>query len=94
MAEAQRLQYGVDRIEDGGWVVLEDGDARTFTVPRSWLPAEVREGDVVSVSPEEDAEGVRCMRFVIDPAARQERLEEAQRRRDRLPKGPKGDVSL
>ena len=26
--EGQRLQYGVDRIEDGGWVVLEDGDAR------------------------------------------------------------------
>ncbi len=33
MAKVQRLQYGVDRIEDGGWVVLEDGDARTFTVP-------------------------------------------------------------
>ena len=32
MAKAQRLQYGVDRIEDGGWDVLEDGDARTFTV--------------------------------------------------------------
>ncbi len=94
MAKVQRLQYSVDRIEDGGWVVLEDGDARTFTVPRSWLPAEVREGDVVSVSPEEDVAGVRCVRFVIDPAARQERLLEAQRRRDRLPKGPKGDVSL
>ena len=93
MAKGQRLQYGVDRIEDG-WVVLEDGDARTFTVPRSWLPANVREGDVVSVSPEEDVEGVRCVRFVIDPAARQERLEEAQRLRSRLPKGPKGDVSL
>ena len=34
MAKVLRLQYGVDRIEDGGWVVLEDGDARTFTVPR------------------------------------------------------------
>ena len=94
MAKVQRLQYGVDRIEDGSWVVLEDGDARTFTVPRAWLPADVREGDVVSVSPEEDGDGVLCVRFVIDPAARQERLQEAQRRRDRLPKGPKGDVSL
>jgi hypothetical protein len=94
MAKVRPLQYGVDLIEDGGWVVLEDGDARTFKVPRAWLPANVREGDVVSVSPEEDAEGVRCGRFVIDPAARQERLQEAQRRRDRLPKGPKGDVSL
>ncbi len=28
MAKVQRLQYGVDRIEDGGWVVLEDGDER------------------------------------------------------------------
>ncbi len=44
------VQYGVDRIEDGGWVVLEDGDARTFTVSRGWLPADVREGDVVSVT--------------------------------------------
>ena len=94
MAKVQRLQYGVDRIEDGGWAVLEDGDARTFTVPRSWLPAEVREGDVISVNVEEFVEGVRCLRFVIDPAARQERLQEAQRRRDRLPKGPKGDISL
>ena len=58
MANVQRRQYGVDRIEDGGWVVLEDGAARTFTVPRGWLPAEVREGDVVSVSPEEDVEGI------------------------------------
>ena len=44
------------------------------------MPTNVREGDVVSVSPEEDGEGVRCVRFVIDPAARQERLQEAQRR--------------
>ncbi len=42
MANVQRLQYGVDRIEGGGWVVLEDGDAKTFTVPRGWLPADVR----------------------------------------------------
>ena len=62
MAKAKRRQYGVDRIEDGGWVVLEDGDARTFTVPRGWLPADVREGDVVSVGAEEDGEGVRCVR--------------------------------
>ena len=27
MAKVQRLQYGVNRIENGGWVVLEDGDA-------------------------------------------------------------------
>ncbi len=50
MPKVQRRQYGVDRIEDGGWVVLEDGDAKTFTVPRGWLPAQVREGDVVLVS--------------------------------------------
>ena len=31
------------------------------------MPTNVREGDVVSVSPEEDGEGVRCVRFVIDP---------------------------
>ena len=24
MAKVPRLQYGVDRIEDGGWVVLEE----------------------------------------------------------------------
>ncbi len=25
MAKVQRRQYGVDRIEDGGWVVLKPG---------------------------------------------------------------------
>ena len=48
--------------QGASWVVLEDRDARTFTVPRCRLPADVREGDVVSVNAEEDGEGVRCVR--------------------------------
>ena len=88
MAKVQRLQYGVDRIEDGGWVVLEDGDARTFTVPRGWLPANVREGDVISVSPEEKVEGVRCAHFDDGRWCLPAAGPGDHRRADRRPPGP------
>ena len=55
MAKAQRRQYGVDRIEDGGWVVREDGDARTFPVPRGWSPADGGPGQLLH--PERETRG-------------------------------------
>lgn len=86
--------YTIDRFEEDEWAVLEDEHSRTFTVPRRWLPSEAREGDVVKLVQEEPGTGARVLRFELDPAARAEGLAEALRLRDRLPREPKGDLSL
>ena len=85
-------RYTIDRLEDDEWAVLE-GEGPRLTVPRGWLPAHAREGDVLKVT-EADESGVRVVRFELDPAARDAHLEEARRLRDRIPRGPKGDISL
>jgi DUF3006 family protein len=88
------MQYTIDRFEDGGWAVLEDDQQRRMTVPRSWLPITAREGDVVVASEDNPSPTVKNLRLEVDTAARVIRLEDARQLRDRLPRGPKGDVSL
>jgi hypothetical protein len=85
--------YPIDRFE-GDWAVLEKEDASTFNVPRDWLPSAASEGDVVKTSSTSEDASARTIRFELDPAARDERLAKARQRRDALPRGPKGDVSL
>lgn len=87
-------RYTIDRFEGIDWAVLEDDHAQTFRVPRSWLPSGAREGDVVNASEQRSANQINSVRFELDPAARDERLTDARRLRDQLPRGPKGDVSL
>ena len=87
-------RYTLDRVESGNWAVLEDEHATTFRVPRAWLPPDTREGDVVTVSAEASEPGAAVLRFVLDADARAEQLEQARQLRGRLPRGPKGDVSL
>lgn len=87
------MYYTVDRFEEA-WAVLEDAQARTFQVPRDWLPAGAREGDVVVVTDERAEDAARRLRFELDPTAREQRLKQAQQLRSSLPKGPKGDISL
>lgn len=85
--------YTVDRFEGPDWALLEDETARALRVPRNWLPVDVREGDVIdaSVAPRPGATSVV---FELDPKKREERLNDARKLRDRLPAGPKGDLSL
>jgi DUF3006 family protein len=91
----QRLsRYTIDRFEGGDSVVLEDDRARTFRIPRRWLPADAREGDVVAGIEQDGETGVRILRFELDQSAREERQAEAHRLRENLPRAPKGDVSL
>ena len=87
-------RYTIDRIEDGAWAVLEGPDRRTFDIPVAWLPAGAREGDVLRVTAEASVPSTRMLRLELDPEARKERLEEVRRRRENLPRGPKGDISL
>lgn len=86
-------RYTVDRFEDGNWAVLEDERGRRFNVPRGWIPSEAREGDVLKVSAQPATEG-NTLHFDLDPESREQRLTEVTRRREALPRGPKGDISL
>jgi DUF3006 family protein len=84
--------YTIDRVESE-WATLEDENGRTFNIPRDWLPADAREGDVLNASGVEAA-GANLLRLTVDPEKREERLDEAAQRREALPRGPKGDVKL
>jgi hypothetical protein len=82
-------RYTIDRFEGTAWAVLEDEDAKTFLVPRRWLPTEAREGDaVIETEQAPDADTV-SVRLDLDPKARDERLKRMERLREQLPPGPK-----
>jgi hypothetical protein len=87
-------RYTIDRFDGNNWVVLEDETARTFTVPRSWVPSGAREGDVVKTLRAADDTSTTTIRFELDPEARDEQRANARARRNALPRGPKGDISL
>ncbi len=85
--------YTVDRFEGSEWAVLEDDRAQTLRVPRSWLPAAAREGDVIDASVAAGA-GATSLLFELDPEKRGERLAQARSIREQLTRGPKGDLEL
>jgi len=45
--QSQTNHYIIDRFE-GGLAVLEREDCSTFNIPREQLPAEAKEGDVIT----------------------------------------------
>ena len=99
---SETATYVLDRFEDGDLAVLEDETGHTFNVPRFWLPSDLKEGDVVVVEQQElvsedeadFAVGYRGLDIYVDPDATAARREHARDRRDRLPKGPSGDLKL
>lgn len=88
------LFYTIDRFDDSDWAILEDEDARTFGIPRKWLPSPVREGDVIKIVQYPAESGSSLLRVEIDATARAQRLGEVGELRQQLRRGPKGDVSL
>jgi hypothetical protein len=87
-------RYTIDRFEGTTWAVLADEDAKTFLVPRRWLPAQAREGDVVIETEQAPDADTVSVRLDLDPTARDERLKKMERLREELPRGPKGDIPL
>ena len=85
--------YAIDRFEDRDWVVLEDDSARTFRIPRLWIPADAREGQVLAIEIEAAATD-RALRISVDTRATAERQRQVDDLRRNLPRGPKGDLSL
>ena len=63
-------RYTIDRFEGTDWVVLEDEQARTFLVPRRWLPTQAREGDVVIEAQQEPDADTVSVRLDLDPKGR------------------------
>jgi hypothetical protein len=92
LENANMSRYTVDRFEGSERVVLEDDQARTFTLPRSWLPAHTKEGTVLTAT---TASGttVQAVRFEVDTEATRLRVESAEREGGGLPRVAKGDVS-
>lgn len=85
--------YVVDALEHPDLATLEGPDGRSLIVPRSWLPEDAREGDVLTtLATYENADAT--VRFEIDTAATEERRRTLQQRRDDLPRAPSGDLEL
>ena len=98
----QAATYVLDRFEDEAWAVLEDEAGHTFNVPRFWLPSDLGEGDVLVVEQQEIvsedelsfATHYRGLDIYVDKEATEARKDRAKDLRNRLSKGPSGDLEL
>jgi hypothetical protein len=97
MAKPDQHLWAIDGIEEGVARVEEDG-TRMLSIPRSLLPADVREGQIVRVT-RTDSKGVLTLTVAVDEqataaahgrsAATTARAMAESRKRD-----PGGDVAL
>lgn len=91
MTQSDMRRLVVDRIE--GAVAVLEGDDGTLDVPASWLPSGAREGSVLRVDLDRDADASRLV-LTLDPEARAAREAELRELRDSIPEGPDGDIAL
>ena len=87
------MHFTIERFEDKGWVVLERPDGELFNAPRTWLPEDAREGDVLKVNAASKGKASRVS-FTVDAAETAKKREAARERREHLPKGPEGNIEL
>ena len=85
--------YALDRFEDNAWAVLERSDGETFNVPKEWLPEDAREGDVLRADTAVEGSASRLL-FSVDAEETDKRRDDARKQRERLLKGPEGDIEL
>ena len=83
----------VESLEHPTIATLEDGDGTRLVVPRSWLPRDAADGDVLRAIVEDEVEG-RTIHLRIDVEATATRRREMQERHERLPRAPGGDLDL
>lgn len=67
-ANAPAHRWAVDRVEEGTAAVEQDGD-HVYEIPRYLLPADARDGDVLSVTISGAAPGEVTISVRIDRAA-------------------------
>lgn len=83
--------YILDRVEDDARAVLEPASGEgCLEIPRTWLPVDAAEGDVIRVERAERG----LIRFRVDAEASADRRERMRELRDRIPRGPGGDLEL
>lgn len=93
-ASAPPHRWAVDRIEEGTAAVEQDGD-HVYEIPRYLLPADTRDGDVLSVTVSGAAPGEVTISVRIDRslgASAPER--KAARKSRRASNDPGGDIVL
>jgi hypothetical protein len=82
----------VDGIEDGV-VRIEAPDGQFVTLSASWIPERAEEGSVLRL--ETSGAGLeRLLRLTVDEAATEQRRAALRGWRDKLPRGPSGDLDL
>ncbi|MBA2667214.1 MAG: DUF3006 domain-containing protein [Trueperaceae bacterium] len=85
--------YVVEAIAHPTLATLEGPDGTLVQVPRAWLPAGVREGDVLKCDAA-PADAQPPARLTFDEDATRTRRNEMQRRHDAIPRAPEGDLEL
>jgi hypothetical protein len=83
-------RYIVEALEHPEVATIEDARGVRAVVPRTWLPPEAVEGDVVVAVTLAQGE----IRLARDDAATAARRREMQERHDRLPRADDGDLDL
>ena len=86
------MLYTLDRFEDNDLAVLESDDGATLDVPRTQVPPEAREGDVLIELSESDLDGE--VRYAVDFEATERRQREVSDLRASLPTVAEGDLEL
>ena len=87
------MPYTLDRFEDAGLAVLETETGDSLIVPRTELPPDVQEGDVVSKLPWYHRHGE--VRYTVEQDLTAERRGESERLRAELPLlKDEGDIEL
>jgi len=94
-AGAPSHRWAVDRIEEGTAAVEQDGD-HVYEIPRYLLPADARDGDVLSVAVSPAAPGEVTISVRIDRAAGAppSSAKPARRKPRRGASDPGGDIVL
>ena len=72
-------RFEVNRFK-GHWAVLKN-DARTFTVPRAWLPSDTEERDVITITKQVPVGAYVPLHFELDAQAREQRHTDARTHR-------------
>ena len=84
--------YVLDRFEDNDLAVLETDEGESIAVPRTQLPPEASEGDVLITLNGSDLDG--SVHYAVDFEATEERRRSAGELRESIPKVSEGDLEL
>ena len=85
--------YSIDRFEDNDLVVLESAEGISFSLPRSFLPLDLHEGDVLHVDIMHSEQGSSLSIYVSQEETKV-RKAQLDALRSGLAQGPEGDIAL